>query len=572
MAGNKLTLQKLRAKNFRSIGNAFMEIDYQASPTTLVASTDNGSGKSNLVIWALYFALYGKPYGKDCKIAGLVNNKSGKDCLVELEFETLGHTWLVRRGYKPGIFEIYQDGKLIESEAAKADQQTYLNSVVGMDEKAFTNIVALGIERFVPFVQMDTSQRRAFVEQMLDLIVVSQMNTIAKDKTKALRKELEQTNYELGILESKYSGRVRTLNILEEKKSQRLNETGAELDTFKKEEEKLNEMFNRASEKIADISSKLDHTVATRLEKTKDLIRRFESKLSDIDRNAKNVENLHDCPTCKQGVTDEHKSVIRGDAEAEATKLRAPLEKLQDELKTIQLLTLEQDAIKSDVNRVDGIQKQIVGKLQVVKSNIKSIESKLVNTNEDELIENEKLEMVKISADQKTTSNKIQELSDAETYHLQLLQVLKDEGIKASIVAQYVPFLNQTVNKILDQMNLYVQINIDSEFNVTMFAPDRKGQTLGNLSTGQLRRIDIAVLLAWREIAKNKASADCNVLILDEILENLSESGVDEFMDMWETIGTHTNLIVISQRPAEFDHHFDRTIKYALKNDLTVEV
>lgn len=569
---NKLTFQKIRAKNFRSIGNAFLEIDYQSYSTTLIASENNGSGKSTLAIWALYFALFGKPYKAGAKIASLVNSKSTKDCLVEVDFETAGSQWMVRRGYKPGIFEIFQDGNLIENEAALADTQGYLQSIIGMDDKAFSNIVALGVDRFVPFVQMSAPERRAFVEQMLDLIVISGMNKLTKEKVSTLKKVLDQIHYDISMLESRRDGRLRTVNILETKKQQRLEESGSELAGHQSEIIKLKAMVAAADKKIEELTLTITAGASDKVGKVNGLISQFKSKAADIKRNADNVINLHDCPTCKQGVTEAHKSLIAAAAEVEAGKLTEPLQKLDSELLKAQEVVAQNNAIAESIKKIIPVRDNLKSKLSGHEMMVKQIESKMVDSNEDGLIQTEQDEIAKIDLDIVAKSNSLANEKRLETDMLQLLQILKDDGIKASIVAQYLPFLNQTINSILDQLNLYVQINIDSEFNVSMFAPDRKGQTIENLSTGQCRRIDLAVLIAWREIAKNKASVDCNVLILDEILENLSSSGVDEFMEMWSTIGAETNLIVISQRASEFDQYFDRTIRYSLKNDMTVEV
>lgn len=569
---NKLTLKKITAKNFRSVGNSPLHLDYQASPSTLIASEHNGSGKSTLAIWALYFALYGKPYKPGAKIASLVNSKSTKDCLVEVDFETAGAQWVVKRGYKPAMFEIHRDGKLIENEAANGDMQAYLNSVVGMDEKAFCNIVALGVDRFVPFVQMTATERRAFVEQMLDLIVISDMNKIAKEKAKALKLLLDQIHYDISMLESRKLGRERTVAILEEKKRLRLEESGAELETYRAEVAKLRGMIALADKKHDDILATVIPGTSDKLGSVRGMIQRFEGKLSDIKKSASNVINLHDCPTCKQGVTEAHKQLIEASAEAEAGKLAAPLEKLASEL-----LKAQEDVEKNrltgiELVKINNIKDNLKVKLSGNEMLIKQIESKMVDNNEDELIRKEQDEIVKLGIEISNRTDNLNAETKRERVNQQLLQVLKDDGIKASIVSQYLPFLNQSINAILDKLNLYVQINIDSEFNVSMFAPDRKNQTIDNLSTGQCRRIDLAVLLSWREIAKNKASADCNVLILDEILENLSASGVEEFMEMWELIGADTNLFVITQRAAEFDQHFDKRISYTLVNDMTVEV
>lgn len=572
MAGNKLILKSITAKNFRSVGNTPLVLDYQSAKKTLIISDDNGAGKSTLSIWALYFALFGKPYGKGVKIASLVNSRSNKECLVTLDFEASGSQWQVKRGYKPAIFEVSRDGKLIENEASNGDMQAQLEAIIGMSDKAFCSIVALGVDKFVPFIQMSSADRRAFVEQMLDMIVISGMNELTKTKVKAIRKLTEQMTYESGIIESKRSNSERTLKILEDKKLQRLSESGSELEAMNIDLAKTDKLITLAKAKSINLESGKVKDAKSKLNDIDAMINRFESKVRDIKSGATRIDILTDCPTCKQSVQESHKHALKASAEDEAAKLAGPIEKLREQRIDAVNLTEVNDAIDLDIIKVNNLSNQLSAKVNALKDSIATINRKMVNSNEDELI---KVEIERIDEFSTQVLNKTKEMNDnqvIESHHLQLLQILKDDGIKANIVAQYIPFLNQTINKILDKLNLYIQVDIDKEFNVSMFAPSRKGQTIENLSTGQLRRVDLAVLLAWREIAKSKASVDCNVLILDEILENLSASGVDEFMEMWEGIGQDTNMIVISQRGSEFDQYFDKTIQYKLQDDMTIEV
>lgn len=569
---NKTVFKAIRAKNFRSVGNTLLSLDYMASNTTLITSEANGSGKSTLSIWALFFALYGKPYKQSAKIGSLVNSKSNKDCLVEVDFSAGGSEWTVRRGYKPALFEIIKDGDLLVNESGNAEPQARLEKIIGMNDKAFCSIVALGVDRFVPFVSMGASDRRNFVEQMLDLIIISAMNDKTKERVKVVRKEAEQLNYDVGMMESKRAGHNRTLNILLGNRQDRLSNNDTEIAELEAEKVKLDRMISVSVTKLEELLKGIDDTAANKFSKANDMMNRFKFKLDDIEKNASKITSMTDCPTCKQSITGEHKHSLTTTAEAEAAKLVGPMEKLKLELDKNRDSIAANDVINDQVNDVRVLKTRLVSKLDTTYETIKSLKAKLVNTGEDDQINSE---IKSIEALTETIESKEALLvtnKAAETDHLHLLQILKDDGIKANIVEQYLPFLNKTINDILDKLNLYVQINIDSEFNITMFAPDRKSQTIDNLSTGQSRRIDLAILLAWREIAKNKASADCNLLVLDEILESLSASGVSEFMEMWSTFGSDTNLIVISQRAAEFDEYFERRVSYSLKDDMTIEV
>jgi DNA repair exonuclease SbcCD ATPase subunit len=569
---HKFTFKKIRAKNFRSIGNAFMELDYLASPSTLIASLDNGAGKSTLSIFAPYYALFGKSYQKSTKIGGLINSRSNKDSVVELEFETKGSSWMVRRGQKPALLEIWQDGVMLENEAAAKDPQAVLQGIIGFDEKAFNSVIALGVNRFVPFTEFTAQERRVFVESMLDLIIISSMNTLTKERIKAIKKVMEQLFYEIGILESKISGRKRTLQILNDKKQQRLAESGSELDGFNQEKTAVTAMQAKCTEKLAELQAAIIPDAETRQSQTKTMLDRFKMKADSIQRNADSVIHLADCPTCKQSVTEDHKSAIKAAADKEMADLTGPMAKLTADLAAIAELVQTNVDTRTKMGVANVLQVQLDGRLRAAQNSINAIQAKMVDSGEDKLIENEQTEIALLDVQIATKTEELNSHKKEETKHTQFLQVLADDGVKSKIVEQYTPFLVSSINTTLDKLNLYLNIDIDADFNITMNTPTRKNQTLEGLSTGQLRRIDLAVLLAWREIASKKASVDTNILILDEILENLSATGVNEFMDMWLELSKDTNLFVISQRHAEFEQYFDTSIVYKLVDDQTILV
>lgn len=204
----KVVFQKVRAKNFRSVGNDWMEVDFLKSKSTLVVSEDNGSGKSTLTVWAPYYALFDKPYNPKELKAALVNSATNKDAMVELFFNTKGKNWLVRRGYKPSVFEImFQDdsGNWIKDQAPAAmkDQQKYLESIIGFDAKIAENIMILGADKFTPFVEMDAPSRRHVVEKIWDLAVFPVMLKVAKEDTAVLVRTNEDCSRAIDSLKEK---------------------------------------------------------------------------------------------------------------------------------------------------------------------------------------------------------------------------------------------------------------------------------------------------------------------------------------------------------------------------------
>lgn len=193
----KIIFQKVRAKNFRSVGNEWMEIDFLKSKSTLVVSEDNGSGKSTLTVWAPYYALFDKPYNPKELKAALVNSSTNKDAMVELFFNARGKNWMVRRGYKPSVFEIFsqdQTGEWVKDQAPAAmkDQQKYLESIIGFDAKIAENVMILGADKFTPFIEMDAPSRRHVVEKIWDLAVFPVMLKVAKEEHVELVRERDE--------------------------------------------------------------------------------------------------------------------------------------------------------------------------------------------------------------------------------------------------------------------------------------------------------------------------------------------------------------------------------------------
>ena len=568
---NKLVFEKVRMKNFRSVSNMWLEVDLNRSPTTMICSNDNGAGKSTTTLWSLTFALFDTPYGKKTKKASLVNSRSNKDCVVEVTFVTQGSRWLVRRGIKPNIFDIERDGVRVEDEAAGGNYQKYLESVLGMDERLFYYTIALGPARFVPFAEMGAKERREYVEPILDISIITPMNERSKEHLKVLRRESEDLFYKIGLLETEIKGFQRTHDLLLSQRRDRMQSSSTELVDQKKKLQDVQSKINMIDEKITDLEAKIDETDLNKVSQLNSLLTRFTLKRENLNKTINDFKSLEICPTCRQDVGESHKETICSAVETEIESLIPPIDKLVDELSRLDEKKKANDEIYSKINALKGHRATFVTEVHVINNSITLIEKSLENVDEEEKILNVGQE-ISIRNDQLEDLNRIYKHSlEKEKEYEFLLQVLKDGGVKADILRQYIPYLNSRINSYLDDMNLFVHIEMDEDFNLTMNSPTRKNQTLESLSTGQLRRVDLAVLLSFIDIAREKSSLSTNLLILDEILENLSEQGVSDFMEFWEKRFREMdfNLFVITQRNAEFEPFFDDKISYKLVDDFT---
>jgi DNA repair exonuclease SbcCD ATPase subunit len=211
-----IVFKSLKYKNFLSTGDYFTSIDLLKSPTTLIVG-HNGSGKST-ILDAISFGLFGKPH-RDINKPQLVNSINNRDCIVEVEFSVGPTAFRIVRGLKPGIFEIYQNGVLINQESHSRDYQKILEqNILKLNHKSFHQIVVLGSSSFIPFMQLPNNARREVIEDLLDINIFTKMNIVLKERSAKLRELLTNTNYEIDLvrekikMQEKYIGDLKNLD------------------------------------------------------------------------------------------------------------------------------------------------------------------------------------------------------------------------------------------------------------------------------------------------------------------------------------------------------------------------
>ena len=196
-----IVFNKLRYKNFLSSGNTFTEIQLDRSKSTLVVG-QNGAGKSTMLD-AISFGLFGKAH-RNINKTQLVNSINNKGCLVEVEFTIGGNRFKVCRGIKPGIFEIWKNGTMInQSSHAKEYQKILEQNILKLNHKSFHQVIVLGSSSFIPFMQLPSGHRREVIEDLLDINVFSKMNILLRERNTQLKDKIGSINYDIDIVKTK---------------------------------------------------------------------------------------------------------------------------------------------------------------------------------------------------------------------------------------------------------------------------------------------------------------------------------------------------------------------------------
>ena len=558
-----IVFKKVRWKNFLSTGNNFTEIELDRNSTTLIIG-ENGAGKST-ILDALCFGLFGKAFRNISKPL-LVNSVNGSSTIVEIEFTIGTKKFLVRRGIKPNILEIYVDGKMYNQDANARDYQKHLEQqILKLNYRSFTQVVILGSSTFVPFMQLNKKYRREVVEEILDIQIFSLMNFILKSELKTLSQDIREVEYEKSLYEEKIALQEKYIKEIKKNKDKILKEkvellSGNEEEIFMRQGE--NDLLNQDIDEL--VNSIVDKTkMDEKLSKLNDIKSTLVEKHKNHSTMIAFFDNNDDCPTCEQHIDEQFKKQMISKKKKSANDLMTGLNELETELiSTKDRLTGIKDIAKTIREKEVHIakNKSSVDQLEKFNTNLQNEMNELSEESGVTKLDNNKLEELKSKL--KGIDNSRSKLKEEHIYSDAARNMLQDSGIKTKIIKQYLPVMNRLINTYLTSMEFYVNFTLDENFEETIKSRYRDEFTYASFSEGEKMRIDLALLFTWRAVAKMKNSTNTNLLILDEIFDSsLDSTGTDEFLKILNTLGDE-NVFVISHKQDMLVDKFRSTIKF----------
>ena len=552
-----MKLKKLEWRNIGPFGNKLQTIELPDSGGLWMVLGKNGNGKSFFV--NIPKILY---YGKlDRFKKDEIANRMNKHGWVRGEIQVnSGTDVIIERNLSPSDLTVWKDGDDI-GKSGIANYQNYIDSeVTGLPYHIFSNIISLSVNDFKSFISMTPHDKRIIIDKLFAMEIINQMNWMVKGDLRDIKINMQVFDREIVSLKNNIDTAVKELAKLKDQVTNdntvRINEITKSLEEYKP---KLQEGYDKRTEYLGK-KNEITKTYNIFLQqKTK-----IKQEISTILKQIK-LYDQDKCPTCETPFSEVRFELIK-------EQLNSDIKAKEQELEVI---NTSEDTYTVAFDKLDDAIRKINDFIIQYESTFRSLESEMKRLQAEKPPEFGSIQNI-ITKNSKSLTNKEGDkikYDDEYKYLAMLEELYSDAGVKKKILESYLPTLNKEIEYTLHELHFPYSLSFNSDFEPQLRQLGLE-ISVETLSTGEKKRVDLAVLISIIRMLKRKYPS-LNIFMLDEVLSSIDGDGIYDIIGLLQNISKemNINIFIINHSPLPIEH-FDFKIqisKNAGFSDLEVE-
>lgn len=511
----------------------------------------------------------------------LINKYNDKNLEVFMTFQIGNDEYEIMRGLKPTLFELKKNGQSIDALSSKKLNQGEIDKLLGINERLFKNIVGIAVTNNKPFLSMSIGDKRALIESIFNIDILSEMGKEVKK-----RNTLDRSEQRLKITElDGYNGRISDnqasiekirnyIDQFEDNKKKELDKLTDEISAFDTKIKNNIKNIKLGEDKIESLKGKYEAPSDEEFASLAKSLGVAEHERASITKTLKTIGDATECPICgstlDEGHAKEHIDKLKADLKVLDENTIPNLKKLETEYNAKKNAALENQKIIDEIT--DRVKEQIFNKgvyeksIEDLKKKIEEIKNKKceLTLDEQQRLIDELTEKVNI------LQQTIKDITHKIEVDNKLIEVLGDEGLRMYFFKKLLPILNGKINHYLQKFELPVTLEFDSFMNETI-KTGRFEQQYNQFSGGERSRIDMAILLSFFDISKIISNWSCSFMMIDEILDSgVDQDGISQFIATLYNIVTEENkelgIYVISHKLSEIQVPWNEYIEINKKS------
>jgi len=561
----KVTFNSVKIQNFLSVGKNSLEITFQKGINLITGENKdkggkNGIGKSS-ILEAIYWCLFGNTI-RDIKNDKIIHNLSKKDCKVSLNFEVVTEKhvtpYTIERSLEPSKVTITAHNQQRDIDMTLStipETNAYIKNLLGATEEVFQNAVIMSANNTVPFMAQKKTDKRKFIEGILNLNIFSDMLLKARGDYNDFKRQNDTLSNNFINLQRNLSTFEDQKANAETKKQEKITVLKNKYKEYEKERDQLieknkdNPTIDQCNKEINDLENNKLNVLKIGLKafkKTKeDLVAEFSAFSVEIKQLEKEKQKIIDkgntCPTCNReyceddiktvnqrlkdidseiSIKCEHSSTVAG----RKLDLDDKIEELEQGINKINIKIRALDSTKSNVKLYMQKLSNIATSLQDCLSQIDEV--KKDDPSIEKNIENSKKEIEK-TENELTSVKKQMAILDTVKF------IVSEEGVKTYIVKKMLTLLNKKLNYYLKELDTPCKCEFNDMFEETIINETGKECSYFNFSGGERKRIDVAVLFMFQDLLRSQTGTSYSLNIYDEMIDSaLDQQGTDKIIGL----------------------------------------